>query len=209
MKYIFILVFSYTYVLGQDSTKIGNQIWAIYDLHTTYFLNGDSIPYAQSNEEWEIAGMNHKPAWCKYQENEDDETPLGILYNIYAITDPRGIVPEGWRISTIADWKDLEKYVLNSGSQLIDLLTYEGWQYGNREEKYDFSIFSGGWRDVGFGGMNENITYWCEPAEESQSDNLMVNTVTVQQYEDGSVQFNIGKTSWIMGHYVRLVKDGQ
>lgn len=208
MKYLLIFLLASQSVFGQESVKMGNKIWAPTNLNTTRFLNGDLIPRAQSDEKWQEAGFNHEPAWCYYQSNEKGvETSFGVIYNIYAIADPRGLVPEGWRISTVADWDDLEQHVKNSGSQLIDLLTIQGWPFGLRSDKFNLSIFPGGWRDVGCGGMNENITYWCEPTLKSQLDNLEMKTLTVQQYDDASVQLIDGSTSWIMGHYIRLVKD--
>ncbi|MCK7537523.1 MAG: fibrobacter succinogenes major paralogous domain-containing protein [Marinilabiliales bacterium] len=46
-----------------------------------------------------------EPAWC-YQENgpKTGGNRYAKLYNWYAVNDPRGLAPEGWRIPTNADW---------------------------------------------------------------------------------------------------------
>ena len=36
---------------------------------------------------------------------------LGRLYNGYAVTDPRGLCPAGWRVPTDADWSTMEGWI--------------------------------------------------------------------------------------------------
>ena len=33
----------------------------------TQFRNGEAIPLAKTNAEWELAGQNQQPAWCYYE----------------------------------------------------------------------------------------------------------------------------------------------
>jgi hypothetical protein len=48
----------------QNTVKIGEQIWMTENLDVTQFRNGDPIPQAQTDDEWQEAGFNGKPAWC-------------------------------------------------------------------------------------------------------------------------------------------------
>jgi clan AA aspartic protease (TIGR02281 family) len=89
--------------------KIGNQTWSSENLDVSTFRNGDVIPEVKSSEEWELLFMNHQPAWCYY--NNDEGLMLGKLYNWYAVIDPRGLAPKGWKIPSVKDWEILIKYL--------------------------------------------------------------------------------------------------
>ncbi len=91
------------------TVTINNQVWISENLNTDKFRNGDPIPYAQTDEEWEAAAKNKQPAWCYYANDPANAAKYGKLYNWYAINDPRGLAPEGWKIPTDPDWSLLIK----------------------------------------------------------------------------------------------------
>jgi uncharacterized protein (TIGR02145 family) len=80
--------------------KIGNQVWTKYNLNVTFFQNGDSIPHAQTAEQWEKAGKFRQPAWCNVSmKNENTyKVFVGKLYNWWAVNDARGLAPKGFHI---------------------------------------------------------------------------------------------------------------
>ena len=82
----------------ENKIQIGAQIWMDRNLNVAQFLNGDTIPEAKTAEEWKSAGENEKPAWCYYNNNPLNAEKYGKLYNWYAINDPRGLAPSGWRL---------------------------------------------------------------------------------------------------------------
>ncbi len=88
------------------TVKIGAQVWASENLESRTFRNGDSILQAQTDEEWQKANQNKQAAWC-YCKNSDNKITEGILYNFYALIDPRGLAPIGWRIPSNSDWSIL------------------------------------------------------------------------------------------------------
>ena len=90
-----------------DSVTIGNQVWMTKNLELDEFRNGDPIPQAKSAAQWEKAGANHQPAWCYYKNNPKNGKKYGKLYNWYAVSDPRGLAPNGWHIPTGRDIKKL------------------------------------------------------------------------------------------------------
>jgi uncharacterized protein (TIGR02145 family) len=90
-----------------DEINIGNQIWMTNNLSTINFRNGDNIYQAVSHEDWAKAGECGEPAWCYYFNDSLNHSISGILYNWYAVVDPRGIAPIGWRIPSIQDWEIL------------------------------------------------------------------------------------------------------
>jgi uncharacterized protein (TIGR02145 family) len=92
----------------QNKIVIRNQFWMSSDLKVSKFQNGDSIFQAKTQEEWKQAFVEQKPAWCYY--NFKDDIPYDFipkLYNLYAISDPRGLAPEGFKIPSKEDWKTL------------------------------------------------------------------------------------------------------
>jgi uncharacterized protein (TIGR02145 family) len=200
-----------------EQVIMGEQTWMKYNLEVVTFRNGDTIHQAQSNQDWEKAGFNQQPAWCYYVIDEDAiEKSYGILYNLYAVNDPRGLAPEGWHISTETEWRELEAYLLNTDYYFEDVF------YGNNTAKIDRGDFSekclkigfGGWRDVGCGGLNQDAYYWIQ----STAENAETPRVHVVAKESKSTEmeylrnrqeelFIFDSTSWIMGHYVRCVKD--
>lgn len=83
-------------LFGQDEVKIGKHIWMTKNLDVDRFRNGDKIPEAKTKEEWLKAGSEGKPAWCYYNNKVDKAN--GRLYNYYAVIDPRGLAPTGWKV---------------------------------------------------------------------------------------------------------------
>jgi hypothetical protein len=96
-------------------------------------------------DDWKKAGKEKLPAWCynkvdtsildkdwrkrnwvfeggnwveknpKDNEEKAEFTPNGLLYNFYAISDSRGLAPEGWRIPNDEDFKTLEGFIEKFG----------------------------------------------------------------------------------------------
>ena len=81
------------------------------NLNTDHFKNGEKIPEVKSLEEWEMANNEKRPAWCYYNFDTINSKTYGKLFNWYAVNDPRGLAPDGWKIPSIEDWRLLEKSV--------------------------------------------------------------------------------------------------
>lgn len=92
--------------ISLSSVKIGNQTWMAENLTVTRFRNGEEIPEAKSKAEWETASRNGTPAFCYYNNDPSTAKTYGIIYNYFAVTDQRGLAPEGWRIP---DHKDIDE----------------------------------------------------------------------------------------------------
>ncbi|MBL7903915.1 MAG: fibrobacter succinogenes major paralogous domain-containing protein [Bacteroidales bacterium] len=83
------------------TTSIGNQVWMAENLRVTKYRNGDPIPNVTGNTAWEALTSG---AWCWYDNNQVANSKYGALYNWYAVTDSRGLCPEGWRTPTDEEW---------------------------------------------------------------------------------------------------------
>jgi uncharacterized protein (TIGR02145 family) len=104
---IFILLIGFGCISYAQTVTIGTQVWMTKNLDVSTFRNGDPIPQAKTNEEWEKAGENNQPAWCYYENDQANGVKYGKLYNWYAVIDPRGLAPVGYHIPSDAEWTKL------------------------------------------------------------------------------------------------------
>jgi uncharacterized protein (TIGR02145 family) len=90
-----------------ETVKIGNQEWSTFNLDSDKFNNGDPIPEIQNMDEWNQASKNKQPAFCYYDNSSANRELYGKLYNWYAVNDPRGIAPVGFRVPSKQDLVEL------------------------------------------------------------------------------------------------------
>lgn len=88
--------------------KIGTQIWTTKDLDTATYRNGDPIPQVTNSTAWANLTTG---AWC-YRNNDPTK---GKLYNWYAVSDPRGIAPQGYHVPTTQEWNTLITFLGGTG----------------------------------------------------------------------------------------------
>lgn len=116
MKYsilLFLMLVNYCKMTSQiedidgnsyPTVKIGNQTWITQNLQTTKFRNGDPIPEARTDVEWKSACSKKLPAWSYVGSYAGSPKNYGKIYNQYAVTDKRGLAPEGWHIPSDKEW---------------------------------------------------------------------------------------------------------
>jgi uncharacterized protein (TIGR02145 family) len=77
-------------------------------LDVSKYRNGEIIPEVKDPKEWAKLTTG---AWC-YQDNDSKNGAIyGKLYNWYAVTDPRGLAPEGFHVPSDDEWKKLNDYI--------------------------------------------------------------------------------------------------
>lgn len=129
-----------------QSVVIGNQRWTTENLKVTHYRDGSAIPNVTSDTEW--AGLT-SGAYCAHGNDEDNAAVYGYLYNWYALTDARGLAPEGWRVATEADWKELEVYLGMSQAE-VDAVDYRGTDEGGALKQAGTGL----WSDPNVGATN-------------------------------------------------------
>ena len=107
----FVILCNVQLVNAQDDVKIGTQVWTSKNLDVSTFRNGDPIPEAKSKEEWIKARKSKQPAWCYYNDDEQNVKTYGKLYNWYAVNDSRGLAPKGYHIPSDAEWSVLTDFL--------------------------------------------------------------------------------------------------
>jgi len=146
---------------------LNKNTWMAENLNVSRFRNGDSIFEAKTYEEWENAGLKKQPAWCYYENIPQKGRIYGKLYNRYAVTDLRGLAPEGWHVAQSEDW--LSSIINYFGQECSKILKAKnGWNNeGNGTNKSGFTALPGGYRDnngiftdVGYHGYWWSTSSW-------------------------------------------------
>ena len=84
------------------------------NLNVSRFRNGEIIQEVQGKDEWEDAGRKHQAAWCYYENSIENGKIFGKLYNWFAVNDPRGLAPVGYKIASSNDWLKLKEFIQNN-----------------------------------------------------------------------------------------------
>ncbi|MCP4704678.1 MAG: hypothetical protein GY865_08720 [candidate division Zixibacteria bacterium] len=90
------------------TAKIGDQTWMLQNLKVTNYRNGDPIPNVTDDGAW---GGLSTGAYCEYDNDINNVSTYGRLYNWHAVDDSRNIAPEGWHVPTDAEWQTLVDYL--------------------------------------------------------------------------------------------------
>ncbi|MGY6561167.1 MAG: fibrobacter succinogenes major paralogous domain-containing protein [Luteibaculaceae bacterium] len=202
---------------------IGGLEWFAENLRTTKYRNGDDIPNVTTAAAWIQVNTG---AYVAFNNLAANFTRFGALYNGYAVEDERGLCPEGWRIPTDNDWKNLEisigmsnEFLEQTGVRGADIslnrrLRLSTWQEGN-VDAIGFNAFStsdagaiqvGGQRldDGEFRFLNQSASFWSSTRNPNQPlftfFRFVVNTPT----NDG-----VGRNNTVrgFGFYCRCVRN--
>ncbi len=88
---------------------IGDLQWMAENLRTTQYANGQPIDYPGDNvAAWK---ENQHGAFAWYDNDPSNGKIYGALYNWYAVTNPGGLCPLGWRVPDQQEWQRLTEYV--------------------------------------------------------------------------------------------------
>lgn len=105
---LFLILHSFYNTNAQNTVKIGTQTWTNVNLDVSTYRNGEEIPQVQDPVSWSKLTTG---AWCYYENQSENGTTYGKLYNLYAVLDPRGLAPAGFHIPTDAEWTILTDYL--------------------------------------------------------------------------------------------------
>jgi uncharacterized protein (TIGR02145 family) len=125
---------------------IGGQIWMAENLKTTKYKDGTAIPNITESNTW---GSLTTPAYCWYNNNAENSTVYGALYNWYTVYTDK-LAPKGWHVPTDAEWTTLTTYLGGdsvAGNKLKEIGNTH-WQYKNTDANNisGFTALPGGCR---------------------------------------------------------------
>jgi|GEM_PF-280934 len=186
--------------------RFGSQIWMIENLKVNKFRNGDTIIEAKTKEEWLNADKNKQPAWCYYDNDTSNGTRYGKLYNWYAVSDKRGLAPEGWHVPSEGEWEKLLNFVRGPlgerSRQLPDKSGFSALLGGSRLINSVFSS-NGKWEKISdFNGVGESVDWWSSTQTKSGGA-VCVNWSDAHSFGDiSSYGCYLGD-----GFYLRCIRD--
>lgn len=191
MMILYVLYFLTFIGLNAQEVTIGSQTWAAVNLNVTTFRNGEKIPEAKTNADWVKASNEGKPAWCFIENDQSKE----ILYNWYAVNDPRGLAPSGWHIPTYEEWLTLVNYLGGTsiaGKQLLG---------SSENDTVKFSARLTGWRGFNgpFGEIGSRTMWWSSKEYSSRS------TICLKLNDTGYILLTYDDKG--IGMSVRCIKD--
>ena len=108
-----------------DYLTYGDQVWTVDNAAMVTYRDGTPIPQVTDDTEWAALTTG---AWAYY---ENDSTK-GKLYNWYAVmgihdtdesTPNKEFAPEGWHVSSDAEWTTLENHLIANGYNYDDTST--------------------------------------------------------------------------------------
>lgn len=186
--------------------RIKDQIWMAENLSVEKFRNGDPIIQAQTKEEWVQAFEKGIPAWCY---NYQNGRKTGKLYNIYAVTDSRGLAPKNWHIPKLIEIEKLLKNLGGKDSAFNQLIKKEAWNHNEylknsyTKKIISFNALPTGYRDfMGQMNIDKAFVFWSQ--ESLIIDGVKcINCMSIDN--DG---IDIRCHTWSgQGYSVRCVKD--
>lgn len=95
-------------IAPSTEVTINGVVWSRANLDVSTYSNGSSIPQVTDATQWDNLTT---AAWCYPNNDPVLGSFYGKLYNWYAVNDAAGLAPDGWRVATDQDWKDLSIYL--------------------------------------------------------------------------------------------------
>ncbi len=191
------------------SIEIGGNYWLQENLRVGRYNNGDSILTSETyNMSFDIEA-SPKYQWINpYGKGlEYNHKVYGRLYTFYVISDNRKVCPQGWHVSTDAEWSALEDAVggrSKAGGRLKEA-GLEHWKAPNSgiKKTTNFKALPSGER-TNTRGFNyfKIIGYWWTATE--KSENIAI-TRRMMSSDGKAVNRSAHKKD--MGFAIRCVKD--
>jgi len=196
---------------------IGHYEWMAENLKVTTYNNGNKISNITGSIDWTKLNSG---AYCWYNNDESNSAIYGALYNWYAVN-TGNLCPDGWRVPTFKDWKDLEAYVdtefgvgdttwdetgLKGFDVALGLKSNSGWEKsGNGLNRFGFSALPGGERLSGDGrffllGFNG---FWWTGNEDTINDGKAIYRSLIYAF-DQMMRYSHDKT---FGFSVRCIRN--
>jgi uncharacterized protein (TIGR02145 family) len=190
------------------TVEIGGQCWMAENLATETYGDGSAIPTGLSPPAW---ASTTSGAFAVYGGDPSNKGIYGLLYNWYAVADPRSICPAGWHVPTDGEWTELTDHLggepiaggpmkttgtLGAGTGL--------WSAPNTgaTNSSGFSGLPGGYRNLfGVYSLLGNDGYWWSATESATSNAWSRRLVEVNP---NVYRFAYNK---VYGFSVRCVRD--
>jgi uncharacterized protein (TIGR02145 family) len=185
------------------TVTIGTQVWMAENLKTTKYRNGNAIPTNLTDAAW---GSTTTGAYAIYNNDADNNTTYGKVYNWYAVADSRNLCPVGWHVPSDGEWTILENHLGGAsvaGGKLKSTSSLWTAPNANATNESGFSGLPGGFRFSGgiyldVGGYG----FWWSSTELFPTSNAWYRNLLYNVGNSG--RDNLSKRN---GYSVRCIKD--
>jgi uncharacterized protein (TIGR02145 family) len=117
------------------------------------YRNGDNITNITTpNSSWQNTTSG---AWCNYNNDANNGTTYGKLYNWYAVNDSRGLCPTGWHVPTDSEWNVMVKY-LDPNADTVCGNCWQSGIAGGALKSTAIQPTPGGWNSPNAGATNSS-----------------------------------------------------
>jgi len=185
------------------TVQIGTQVWMAENLRVAHYRNGDSISNIPGGESWSTLTSG---AICYYNNDQSTYGKYGALYNGFAVTDNRGLCPEGWKVPTNADFGTLITYLGGgavAGGRMKSVSALWSAPNTNATDASGFSILPGGILDpIQPGFTFATYSCWMWTSTSSGVDNLYTRII----YYNNSTA-NPYVSNKLLGVSVRCIRE--
>lgn len=203
---------------------IGDKEWMVENLKVTRYRTGAPIASGLSNAEWADTYNNGRlGAYAVYPfENvdgiESEEQMIaqyGLLYNGFAVMDPRGLAPLGWRVATDEDFMELELAIGFTEAQTnatgwrgvgsLMLRSTTGWPVNPGTDDLGFKALPAGAREQtgNYNFFNVRANFWTSTPDPTAPLTRNFRRIL----EDTRWNVNRGAIANREGYSVRCVRD--
>jgi len=185
------------------TVQIGTQCWMRENLKTTKYNTGANIPVITDDDFWGWGNYHTEGAMCYYNNDMENGTLFGALYNLYAVS-TSNLCPAGWHVPSNEEWNILADYLGGASIAGYKMKNDSGWdnswwgESGNGSNESSFSARPSGRRNCAFWGIGEAAYFWT--STESLYRDLYSNDNDLHLSGAGSSNLNAG-------YSVRCVKD--
>jgi len=151
--------------------SIGAQVWMVENLATTRYRDGSRIPQVEDEERWTniVTGAYCRPALKPSKVAK----AYGLLYNFRAVSDCRGLCPDGCHVPTAEEWRELIEYLGGddvAGSKM-KVTSAGSWRIqvpGTNNESGFSALPAGGRGRLGSAGeVGKYATWWSSTSHDS------------------------------------------
>jgi uncharacterized protein (TIGR02145 family) len=150
---------------------IGFQWWMASNLGTSFFSNGEPIPYVSDNAAW---AQLTSGAVCSYNNQALNDAVYGKLYNWYTTVDSRNLCPIGFHIPSDTEWTTLINFLGGQSLAKEKMTLSSDWSSfdTNDTNESGFTALPSGFRHYNSGIYNDigNTGCWWSTLESSQFD---------------------------------------
>lgn len=202
--FLCLILFACSVNKQSETVVIGDQVWMTEDLNVVTYSNGDSITFCKNEHELAEACTNKTGAYCYLYFDSINSKRFSLRYNWYAVTDPRGLAPKGFRVATVEDWKKL--FETAGGEEIAGrALKDDSWYPSNQahgENTLGFTAKPGATAGSSLGAGSQHGFWWTSDS----TVNEPLDAMRIYMYYDHNHCY-VGQMSKYSGAGVRCIKN--